>query len=142
MRMSKVVQTIRAPLQELTDYLRLDIDAGYVEISKLVGSFAVVVHWVACVNFLIVREVIENYHNHKPLHTYLLLTRRTARARSLDHQRVTRPRLRINKPKITRFLTGYLRASSDTIEYDRESREFGCELRRSNNSKRSLDKES
>ena len=135
MRMSKVVQTIRAPLQELTDYLRLDIDAGYVEISKLVGSFAVVVHWVACVNFLIVREVIENYHNHKPLHTYLLLIRRTARARSLDHQRVTRPRLRIIKPKITRFLTGYLRASFDTIKHDRESREVGCELRRSNNSK-------
>ena len=69
-------------------------------------------------------------------------TRRTARgARSLDHQRVicTRPRLRIIEAEMQGFSTGYLRVLSGTIEYDRELREVGCELRRSNNSGRSLD---
>ena len=65
-------------------------------------------------------------------------TRRTARARSLDHQRVTRPRLRIIEAEMQGFSTGYLRVLSGTIEYNRELREVGCELRRSNNSARSL----
>ena len=65
-------------------------------------------------------------------------TRRTARARSLDHQPVTRPRLQIIEAKMQGFSTGYLRALSGTIEYNCESREVGCELRRSNNSARSL----
>ena len=36
-------------------------------------------------------------------------TRRTARARSLDHRRVTRPRLRITEAEMQGFSTGYLR---------------------------------
>ena len=65
-------------------------------------------------------------------------TRRTARTRSLDHRRVIRPRLRISKAEIQGLPTGYLRASSGTIKYNRESREVCCELRRSNNSGLSL----
>ena len=43
-----------------------------------------------------------------------------------DHQRVTRPRSRIIAKETWSYPTGYLRAQSETIEYDLRSREFGC----------------
>ena len=39
------------------------------------------------------------------------------------HRRFTRPRLRIINRETRRYPTGYLRASSDTIEYDRGQHE-------------------
>ena len=39
-----------------------------------------------------------------------------------DHRRVTRPRLRIIVKETRGYPTGYLRAPSDAIKYDRESR--------------------
>ena len=41
------------------------------------------------------------------------------------HRRVTRPRLRIIVKETRGYPTGYLRASSDTIQHDPESREVG-----------------
>ena len=38
------------------------------------------------------------------------------------HRRVTRPSLRITVKETRGYLTGYLRAHSGTIEYDREQR--------------------
>ena len=50
-------------------------------------------------------------------------TRRTRMSAENDHRRVTRPRLRIIVKETQGYPTGYLRAPSDTIEYDHESRE-------------------
>ena len=44
-----------------------------------------------------------------------------------DHRRVTRPRLRIIVKETRGYPTDYLQAPSDTIKYDPESREVGCE---------------
>ena len=44
-----------------------------------------------------------------------------------DHRRVTRLRLRIIVKETRGYLTGYLRAKSGTIKYDRGSREVGYE---------------
>ena len=41
-----------------------------------------------------------------------------------DHRRVTRPRLRIIVKETQSYLTGYLRAPSDTVKYDREHHEL------------------
>ena len=54
--LSQVVQKVRAPLQALTDYLRVDVDSGYLEIAKLWVYFVVAAHWLGCVNFMIARE--------------------------------------------------------------------------------------
>ena len=43
------------------------------------------------------------------------------------HRRVTRSRLRIIVKETRGYPTGYLRAQPGTIEYDRGSREFGCD---------------
>ena len=42
-----------------------------------------------------------------------------------DHRRVTRPRLRMIVKETWGYLTGYLRAQSETIECDLGSREVG-----------------
>jgi len=52
-------------------------------------------------------------------------TRRARIDAESDHQRVTRPRLRIMKAETQGFPTSYLRASSDTIKHGLESREVG-----------------
>jgi len=74
-----------------------------------------------------------------PMLLSCFLTRRTARACSLSHRRVRRPRLRLIQAGTQGLPTSYLRTSSGTIKYDLASREVGCELQRSNNSGRSLD---
>ena len=43
------------------------------------------------------------------------------------NRRVTRPRLRIIVKETRGYPTDYLQAPSDTIKYDPESREVGCE---------------
>ena len=43
------------------------------------------------------------------------------------HRRVTRPRLRINVKETRGILTGYLRALSDAVKYDRESRKVSTQ---------------
>ena len=53
-------------------------------------------------------------------------TRRTRMSAENDHRRVTRPRLRIIVKETRGYPTGYLRASSDTIQHGPESREVGC----------------
>ena len=65
-------------------------------------------------------------------------TRRTRMSVEDDHRRVTRPRLRIIVKEALGYPTGYLRASSDTIQHGPESREVGYET--SFFSKRLLDK--
>ena len=50
-------------------------------------------------------------------------TRRARIDAENDHRRVTRPRLRIIVKETRSYPTGHLRAQSDTIEYDRGSRE-------------------
>ena len=52
-------------------------------------------------------------------------TRRTRMSAGNDHRRVTRPRLRIIVKETRGYLTGHLRASSDTIQHGPESREVG-----------------
>ena len=52
-------------------------------------------------------------------------TRRARIDAENDHRRVTRPRLRIIVKETRGYPTGYLRAQSDTIKYDRGSREVG-----------------
>ena len=52
-------------------------------------------------------------------------TRRARIDAENDHRRVTRPRLRIIVENTRGYLTGYLRASSDTIQHGPESREVG-----------------
>ena len=54
-------------------------------------------------------------------------TGRTRIAAENAHRRVTRPRLRIIVQETRGYPTGYLRASSDTIQHGPESREVGCE---------------
>ena len=44
-----------------------------------------------------------------------------------DHRRVTRPRFRIIVKETRGYPTGYLQASSDTIQHGPESREGGYE---------------
>ena len=51
-------------------------------------------------------------------------TRRTRMSAENDHRRVTRPRLRIIVKETRGYPTGYLRAQSDMIEYDREQHEL------------------
>ena len=57
-----------------------------------------------------------------------LKRRRRARTDAENgHWRVTRPHLRILKAETQGFPTGYLRAPSDTVKYDREPHElFGA----------------
>ena len=43
------------------------------------------------------------------------------------HRRVTRPRLRINVEETRGILMGYLRALSDAVKYDRESRKVSMQ---------------
>ena len=43
------------------------------------------------------------------------------------HRRVTRPRLRIIVEETRGILTGYLRALSDAVKYDRESRKVSMQ---------------
>jgi hypothetical protein len=52
-------------------------------------------------------------------------TRRARIDAENDHRRVTRPRLRIFVKETRGYPTGYLRASSDTIQHGPESREVG-----------------
>ena len=52
-------------------------------------------------------------------------TRRTRMSAENDHRRVTWPRLRITVKETRGYPTGYLRASSDTIQRGLESREVG-----------------
>ena len=52
-------------------------------------------------------------------------TRRTRMSAENDHRRVTRPRLRTFVKETRGYPTGYLRAQSDAVKYDRESREVG-----------------
>ena len=52
-------------------------------------------------------------------------TRRTRIGAENGHRGVTSPRLRIIVKETRGYLKGYLRAPSDTIKYDRESREVG-----------------
>ena len=52
-------------------------------------------------------------------------TRRARIDAENDHRRVTRPRLRIIVKETQSYLTGYLRARSDTIIHGPESREVG-----------------
>ena len=54
-------------------------------------------------------------------------TRRTRMSAENDHRRVTKPRLRIIVKETRDYPTGYLRASSDTIQRGPESREVGYE---------------
>ena len=49
-------------------------------------------------------------------------TRRARIDAENDHRRVTRPRLRIIEAETQGYPTGYLRAPSGTVKYDRESR--------------------
>ena len=53
-------------------------------------------------------------------------TRRARIDAENDHRRVTRPRLRIFVEETQGYPTGYLRASSDTIQHGPELREVGC----------------
>ena len=43
------------------------------------------------------------------------------------HRRVTGPRLRVNVKETRGILTGYLRAPSDLVKYDRESRKVSTQ---------------
>ena len=52
-------------------------------------------------------------------------TRRTRMSAENDHRRVTRPRLRTFVKETRGYPTGYLRAQSDAVKYDRESRKVG-----------------
>ena len=52
-------------------------------------------------------------------------TRRTRMSAENDHRRVTRLRLRIVIKETQGYQTGYLQASSDTIQHGLESREVG-----------------
>ena len=54
-------------------------------------------------------------------------TRRTRMSAENDHRRVTRARLRMTVKETQGYPTGYLRASSDTIQRGPESREVGYE---------------
>ena len=54
-------------------------------------------------------------------------TRRTRIGAENDHRQATRSRLQIIVKDTQGYPTGYLRAKPDTIEYDRESREVGCD---------------
>ena len=54
-------------------------------------------------------------------------TRRARIDAENDHRRVTRLRLRIIVKETRDYQTGYLRASSDTIQHGPESREVGCD---------------
>ena len=54
-------------------------------------------------------------------------TRRARIDAENDHRRVTRPRLRIIVKETRGYPTGYLRASSGTIQHGPESREVGYE---------------
>ena len=54
-------------------------------------------------------------------------TRRARIGAENDHRRVTRPRLRIIVKETRSYPTGYLRASSDTVQHGPESRKVGCE---------------
>ena len=52
-------------------------------------------------------------------------TRRTRIDAGNDHRRVTRPRLRMIVKETWGYPTGFLRASSDTIQHGPESRKVG-----------------
>jgi hypothetical protein len=54
-------------------------------------------------------------------------TRRARIDAKNDHRRVMRPRSRIIVKETRGYLTGYLRAHSDTVKYDRGPREVGYE---------------
>ena len=54
-------------------------------------------------------------------------TRRARIDAENDHWRVTRPRIRIIVKETRGYPTGYLRASSDTIQHGPESRKVSCE---------------
>ena len=54
-------------------------------------------------------------------------TRRARTDAENSHRRITRSRLRITEAETQGYPTGHLRTQSGTIEYDRGSREVGCE---------------
>ena len=55
-RLSRMVSTVRKRMVSVLDGVHVHVDSGYFEIAKLLCSFGLAVHWLACLNFMVARE--------------------------------------------------------------------------------------
>ena len=56
LKMSKLVRLVRRPIQAFLDRCHIHIDSGKLEIYRLCALFFLIIHWVGCLNFMVVRE--------------------------------------------------------------------------------------